>query len=135
MQVLAGSHKLGRVNHYLIGDQAGADPERVEEAKKFCKHLHVEMEPGDALFFHSNLMHTSDQNKSSLRRWVMISSFNQERNQPNKEYKQPAYTPLEILPNSAIKECRFMNSTTPKMFMDLATDASIKGLESLEELK
>ena len=27
------------------------------------EHVYVEMEPGDALFFHSNLLHTSDQNK------------------------------------------------------------------------
>ena len=101
-QVLAGSHHMGRVDHFLMGGQSGADPGRVEMAKKFgCQHLHVEMEPGDALFFHSNLLHTrsrmgkdlasnfltslifelkklsSDQNKSSMRRWVMISSYNQ----------------------------------------------------------
>ena len=34
MQVLKGSHKLGRINHILSGDQAGADMERVEEAKR-----------------------------------------------------------------------------------------------------
>ena len=37
MQVLKGSHKLGRINHVLSGDQAGADMERVEEAKKRLK--------------------------------------------------------------------------------------------------
>jgi hypothetical protein len=34
MQVLKGSHALGRVEHGRFGDQTGADPERVEEAKK-----------------------------------------------------------------------------------------------------
>ena len=57
--MLAGSHHMGRVDHFLMGGQSGADPGRVEMAKKFgCQHLHVEMEPGDALFFHSNLLHT-----------------------------------------------------------------------------
>ena len=74
--MLAGSHHLGRVDHFLMGEQSGADPDRffldpsfltiffvdpdrVEMAKKFgCEHLHVEMEPGDALFFHANLLHT-----------------------------------------------------------------------------
>src|SRR5437867_9160809 len=32
LQVLKGSHKMGRVDHILSGDQAGADPERVEVA-------------------------------------------------------------------------------------------------------
>ena len=33
MQVIKGSHHMGRVNHVLSGDQAGADMERVEEAR------------------------------------------------------------------------------------------------------
>ena len=28
LKVLDGSHKLGRINHILEGDQAGADPDR-----------------------------------------------------------------------------------------------------------
>jgi len=31
LQVLKGSHLLGRIDHVLTGDQAGADPERVRE--------------------------------------------------------------------------------------------------------
>ena len=34
LQVLKGSHKMGRIDHFLIGDQSGADPERVEAAKQ-----------------------------------------------------------------------------------------------------
>ena len=30
LQVLGGSHKMGRINHILEGDQAGADPVRYE---------------------------------------------------------------------------------------------------------
>ena len=33
LQVLKGSHKMGRINHILSGDQAGAELEHVEEAK------------------------------------------------------------------------------------------------------
>ena len=33
-QVLAGSHKMGRIEHYLMGDQSGADPDRVQLAKQ-----------------------------------------------------------------------------------------------------
>ena len=32
--------------------------------------VHVEMEPGDALFFHSNLLHRSDQNRRDHPRWA-----------------------------------------------------------------
>ena len=34
LQVLKGSHKMGSIDHYLIGDQSGADPGRVEVAKE-----------------------------------------------------------------------------------------------------
>ncbi len=43
----------GRVDHVKIGDQFGADPKRVEYYQKQLEHINVEMEPGDAVFFHS----------------------------------------------------------------------------------
>ena len=49
---------MGRLTHARFGDYAGADPERVEEAKKLLDLVYVEMERGDALFFHCNLLHT-----------------------------------------------------------------------------
>src|SRR5665213_2095283 len=64
MQVLKGSHKMGRIDHVLTGEQAGADPERVEEILKVLPLDHVVMEPGDVLYFHANLLHRSDQNRS-----------------------------------------------------------------------
>ena len=58
LQVLKGSHKMGRINHNLSGEQAGADLERLELAKEKFQLVYVEMEPGDALFFHCNLLHS-----------------------------------------------------------------------------
>src|ERR1043165_1647118 len=52
MQVIPQSHQLGRIEHVLTGDQAGADSERVAEVLKRLPLVHVEMEPGDTLFFH-----------------------------------------------------------------------------------
>src|SRR2546426_75563 len=65
LQVLRGSHKLGRIEHGKFGEQTGADPERVEQALKLMELVYVELAPGDTLFFHSNTLHCSDQNKSS----------------------------------------------------------------------
>jgi len=124
LQVLDSSHKMGRINHILEGDQAGADPERMKEALKAFPLVYVEMEPGDALFFHCNLLHSSDQNNSDMRRWVMISSFNQKRNNPVIEHHHPFYHPLNILPNSAIMECQKMTSDMEKDFMNPAQDTS-----------
>ena len=95
MQVLKGSHKLGRINHILSGDQAGADLERVEEAKKRLELVHVTMSPGDALFFHSNLLHCSAANNSDHPRWAMICCYNAASNDPYKESHHPRYTKLK----------------------------------------
>ncbi|MFT7696405.1 MAG: ectoine hydroxylase, partial [Candidatus Latescibacterota bacterium] len=94
MQVLKGSHHMGRVEHVLRGEQTGADPERVEEAEKRHELIYCEMDPGDALFFHSNLLHRSDQNKSENARWSLICCYNAARNDPYKTAQHPNYTPL-----------------------------------------
>ena len=102
MQVIKGSHKLGRINHILSGDQAGADMERVEEAKKRLDLVHVTMEPGDALFFHSNTLHASDANESDHPRWAMICCYNAASNDPYKDSHHPRYTKLEKVEDNRI---------------------------------
>ncbi|MFH1568213.1 MAG: phytanoyl-CoA dioxygenase family protein, partial [Gemmatimonadota bacterium] len=64
LQVLRGSHRLGRVEHGRYGDQTGADPARVDLARQHLDHVYCEMAPGTALFFHANLLHASDPNTS-----------------------------------------------------------------------
>ncbi len=64
--------------------------------------VYVEMEPGDTLFFHANLLHRSDQNHSDHPRWSMICCYNAKSNDPYKESHHPRYTPLTPVPDSAI---------------------------------
>ena len=104
LQVIRGSHKLGRIEHVLAGDQAGADLERVDEILKRHELVHVEMEPGDVLFFHANTLHRSDQNRSDNPRWSMICCYNARSNDPYKDAHHPRYTPLSTVPDSAIRE-------------------------------
>ena len=104
LQVLKGSHKLGRLEHGRYGDQTGADPERVDEATKAMETVYVELGPGDTLFFHSNLLHRSDQNTSEHPRWSLICCYNTKHNNPYKESHHPFYTPIEKLPDHAIRE-------------------------------
>ena len=104
LQVLKGSHKLGRIEHGRYGDQTGADPERTSEAAKVMETVYVELDPGDTLYFHSNLLHRSDQNTSDTQRWSLICCYNTRHNNPYKESHHPFYSPLEKLPDSAIKE-------------------------------
>jgi len=104
LKVLKGSHKMGRVDHDRYGDQTGADPERVNEAMKVMESVYVELEPGDALFLHSNLLHCSDQNTSEHQRWSLICCYNTKHNNPYKDSQHPGYQPLEKLPDSVIKK-------------------------------
>jgi ectoine hydroxylase-related dioxygenase (phytanoyl-CoA dioxygenase family) len=103
LQVLRQSHHLGRIDHKQTGDQAGAEMERVKEALKIFDLVYVEMEPGDALFFHCNLLHRSDQNRSPNPRWSLICCYNAARNNPYKESHHPRYTPIKKVPDTAIR--------------------------------
>jgi ectoine hydroxylase len=103
MKVLKGSHLLGRIDHVVSGEQAGADMERVREAMSRLELIHCEMQPGDALFFHANLLHASDRNESENPRWGMICCYNAKHNDPYKESQHPRYTPLKKVDDSAIK--------------------------------
>jgi ectoine hydroxylase len=135
LQVLKGSHHLGRIDHVLSGDQAGADRERVKEAEKVLELVHVEMEPGDVLFFHANLLHRSDQNRSDHPRWSMICCYNSATNNPYKEHHHPCYTPLSKVPDSAIREAgmrRFSDSATRVSWLNEAEDRSATSLQQSE---
>ena len=121
LQILVGSNKVGRIDHVKIGDQVGADLERLAQVEKFCPLLHVEVrcssttfnenseyftlhvshkrfffqcEPGDCLFFHCNILHRSDQNHSDNRRWAFLVSYNRADNNPVYKHHHPFYTPL-----------------------------------------
>ncbi|WP_077338428.1 phytanoyl-CoA dioxygenase family protein [Pseudocolwellia agarivorans] len=101
LQVLKGSHHIGRLNHTKTGDQKGAELEFVEEALKHHELIDVELEPGDVLFFHANLLHKSNQNKSSDPRWSMICAYNALSNQSFKE-NEAIYYPLNRVEDDAI---------------------------------
>lgn len=104
LQVLAGSHRMGRVNHVEIGDQTGADPERVAAARERFDLVYCELQPGDAIFFHANLLHRSDQNTGPDPRWAFICCYNTRRNDPYKESRHPRYSPLEVWPDERVAE-------------------------------
>jgi len=104
LQVLRGSHHAGRVDHGVLpGEQVGADPKRVARMLETMELVHVEMEPGDGLFFHSNVMHRSDRNGSPNRRWTVIMCYNAARNDPYLEHHHPRYTPLAKVPDDAVR--------------------------------
>ncbi|MEX1250617.1 MAG: phytanoyl-CoA dioxygenase family protein [Hyphomonas sp.] len=102
LQVIRGSHHLGRLDHQVTGGQAGIDPERLEAISSRLETIHVVMAPGDVLLFHPNTLHRSDQNRSADPRWSMICCYNAASNSPYKESHHPGYTSLSRLEDDEI---------------------------------
>lgn len=104
LQVLAGSHTMGRVNHDRVNEQTMANPEHVEAALARFPLIYLELGPGDAVFFHCNLLHRSDANRSDHRRWNFIASYNTVENKPYKRVREYGnYEPLVQVPADAIR--------------------------------
>ncbi|MFT2010119.1 phytanoyl-CoA dioxygenase family protein [Pontibacter sp. 13R65] len=102
LQVLKASHKMGRFEHNFAGEQQGADMDFVEQAITRCERVHVELEPGDMLFFHPNLLHMSEANLSDKPRWSLISAYNLSYNVPFREKNTSCITPVKVVPDAAI---------------------------------
>jgi Phytanoyl-CoA dioxygenase (PhyH) len=131
LQVIQGSHRLGRIDHVLSGQQAGADVDRVQHVIDRLPLVHVEMDPGDALFFHPNLLHRSDRNASDRPRWSMICCYNARHNDPYKEAHHPRYTPLSKVDDRMIREVgikRFGDDASDVAWLDPENDVSARSL-------
>ena len=97
LKVLKGSHRVGRIGHSVSDTpEQTADIERIIELEKRHESVYIEAEPGDALFFHANLLHSSDANKSNESRRTLIVCFNTKSNDPYKKSGHASYTPLKI---------------------------------------
>ena len=118
LQVLRRSHLVGRVDHVQSGKQVSADPARVEHLVKQLETVPCVMEPGDVIFFHCNMLHTSARNDSPKRRWVLISCYNARSNDPVIKHHHPQYNPLKKVPDSAILEVGMRPSAANKKFLD-----------------
>ena len=113
----------------FAGEQTGADLERVEQAKKRLELVYCEMEPGTALFFHGNTLHTSEANLSDKPRWGLICCYNTKHNDPYKEHHHPRYTPLSKVPDSAIKAIGAKPTEAAQKFLKQDEDDTTRRLE------
>lgn len=102
LQVIRGSHRMGRVEHGLTGEQTGAAQRYVDLALKTMELVYVELKPGDTLFFHSNILHRSEANLSDKSRWSLISAYNRQSNIPYNEKSTASTVPLVKVPDDAL---------------------------------
>ncbi|CCH00394.1 Phytanoyl-CoA dioxygenase domain-containing protein 1 [Fibrella aestuarina BUZ 2] len=104
LQVIKGSHKMGRVEHGFAGEQVGASQRYVDLALKTMELVYVELKAGDVLFFHSNILHRSEANLSDKARWSIISCYNRQSNIGYNESSSSSssITPIDVVPNDAL---------------------------------
>lgn len=125
LQVIKGSHKLGRVNHGFAGEQVGADMVMVNNALQTMELVYCELEPGDALVFHSNLLHRSEANLSDRPRWSIISCYSSQSNLAYAETSTSWNKPIDVVPDEAIVEWEAESLSTAD-FLKKENDPALK---------
>ncbi|HXR85277.1 MAG TPA: phytanoyl-CoA dioxygenase family protein [Hanamia sp.] len=126
LQVIKGSHKMGRIEHGFAGEQVGASQHYVDLALQTMELVYVEIEAGDALFFHSNLLHRSEANLSESPRWSLISVYNRAANVPYNEPSQSSTVPLQPVPDEALMEWKAESIDAGANFLEKEKDEALK---------
>ena len=125
LRLLRGSHHCGRIEHAIQGGQSGADIARVGEIAGRLETVVFDAEPGDALFFHCNTLHSSSPNESDGSRDVLLCCYNRASNDPYLAHHHPGYTPLATVDDDALLRTGLTMSGRDRVFMDPADDISI----------
>ena len=112
LRVLRGSHVVGRVTHVTLGEQQGADPERITHILQEFEEVPIVCSPGDVFFFHCNLFHASQPNNSRGPRVNLITCYNARRNDPFGDSHHPRYNPLDKWDDEALNVFGKVGSNT-----------------------
>lgn len=126
LQVIKGSHKMGRIEHGFAGEQVGASQHYVDLALKTMELAYVEIKAGDALFFHSNILHRSEANTSDTARWSLIAVYNRAANIPYNEPSQSSTIPVEIVPDEALLKWDTGSIDENANFLEKEKDEALK---------
>lgn len=126
LQVISGTHKMGRIEHGFSGEQVGASQHYVDLALKTMKLVYVELKAGDALIFHPNLLHRSEANLSEHPRWSLISVYNRANNVPYNEPSKSSTIPVQMVPDEALLEWEAEEIDERAAFLDKEKDEALK---------
>lgn len=104
LKVIKGSHKLGRVDMVDTGGAHVADPVRTQQILDRLEVVSCELEAGDAVFFHANMLHGSQPNTTATPRTLMHCVYNARSNGPVDPQKSPhrVYRRTEKLPDDTL---------------------------------
>ncbi len=126
LQVIKGSHKMGRIEHGFAGEQIGASQHYVDLALKTMPLVYVEINAGDALIFHSNLLHRSEANTSDKARWSLIAVYNRRSNEPYNEPSKSSTVPLQAVPDEALLQWQTEGINDGANFLEKEKDEALK---------
>ena len=126
LQVIKGSHKMGRLEHGFAGEQVGASQHYVDLALKTMPLVYVEINAGDALIFHSNLLHRSEANTSDKARWSLIGVYNRSSNVPYNEPSKSSTVPLQAVPDEALLQWQTEGINDGANFLEKEKDEALK---------
>jgi phytanoyl-CoA hydroxylase len=126
LQVIEGTHKMGRVEHGFAGEQVGASQHYVDLALKTMPLVYVELKAGDALFFHSIILHRSEANTSEHSRWSLISVYNRSSNVPYNEPSGYSTIPVEAVPDEALLQWQTTGLGDNADFLEKEKDEALK---------
>jgi ectoine hydroxylase len=100
LKILEGSHKMGRLDHenYNGPEDSGVALERLDVIKEMFPEIVVELASGDAVLFHGNMLHSSDDNNSQKSRLALLGCYNTKHNSPYKRGGgHPPYQPQAMV--------------------------------------
>ena len=117
---------MGRIEHGFAGEQVGASQHYVDLALKTMELAYVEIKAGDALFFHSNILHRSEANTSDTARWSLISVYNRAANIPYNEPSQSSTVPVKIVPDEALLKWDTGSIDENANFLEKEKDEALK---------
>jgi ectoine hydroxylase-related dioxygenase (phytanoyl-CoA dioxygenase family) len=117
---------MGRIEHGFAGEQVGASQHYVDLALKTMPLVYVELEPGDALVFHPNLLHRSEANLSDTARWSLISCYNRQHNIGYNEPNGSHTTPVQAVPDEALMEWETSGVRESAGFLTKDKDEALK---------
>ena len=104
LKLVKGSHKLGRLDHVQVTpEQNTADPRHMPRILETHEVVDCVLAPGDAVVFHGNTLHRSDQNRSDKRRWTFLCCYNAVSNDTVTKDDDRYYVPLDKVDNDALK--------------------------------
>jgi len=86
----------------------------------------VEIEPGDALFFHSNILHRSEANTSDRPRWSIISCYNSLSNPAYNDDSVSWKQPVKIVSDNALMGAATEGVSEAGDFLKKENDPALK---------